>query len=237
MISTITIGDLHGNDRWKDVDPTRYDRIIFLGDYLDSFYMSDDALLRNFREVIAFRESYPDRVVLLLGNHEISYLGREYRCSGYRGTIAGEVQTMLTEYRELFAVAWQHGRYLWTHAGIDRVWFERHLLPMGSDVVGRPADTLQRLYEASFPPLFEVGWDRGGRQGATGGPFWVDMRQLITGPLGGYHQIVGHNPVPTIRMFMPGGEASDTSVTFCDCIERGDGTLFELNIPVDPSAR
>ena len=68
----ITFGDLHGSTRWKDIDPLSYDRIIFLGDYLNSFTLTDDEIIRNFTEVIAFKHDHSDRVQLLLGNHELS---------------------------------------------------------------------------------------------------------------------------------------------------------------------
>ena len=33
----ISIGDLHGKDVWKQIDPANYDKIIFVGDYTDDF--------------------------------------------------------------------------------------------------------------------------------------------------------------------------------------------------------
>jgi predicted phosphodiesterase len=31
----ITIGDIHGRDNWKSIDITQYDKVIFMGDYVD----------------------------------------------------------------------------------------------------------------------------------------------------------------------------------------------------------
>lgn len=33
----IVIGDLHGKDIWQTIDFTQYEKVVFLGDYVDSF--------------------------------------------------------------------------------------------------------------------------------------------------------------------------------------------------------
>jgi len=65
----ISVGDLHGNNIWKTIDPELYDKIIFVGDYTDSFHLTDSAILDNLLDLIEFKKSYPDKVFLLLGNH------------------------------------------------------------------------------------------------------------------------------------------------------------------------
>ena len=45
----LTIPDLHGKTVWKNVFDTNYDRIIFLGDYVDDFPPTTDGeILDNF---------------------------------------------------------------------------------------------------------------------------------------------------------------------------------------------
>jgi len=231
MIKTITIGDLHGRDRWKSVDPEQFDKIIFLGDYFDSFMVGDEAMLQNFAEIIAFKQEYFDKVVLLLGNHETSYLSSKYRSTGYRPTIADVVEKLLWSYMELFKIAWQKGPYLWTHAGVHQLYYDTRIVPEMVESDLNVADTLQRLYEAEFPPIFEVGEERGGRRGDIGGPLWIHKERLMGNPLRGYHQIVGHTPIRTVIHYQPREEDPDTTITFCDCIERGDEKLYELIIP------
>jgi hypothetical protein len=230
-MKTITIGDVHGRDRWKSVDPERYDKIIFLGDYFDSFMVSDEAMLQNFTEIVAFKQEYFDKVVLLLGNHETSYLSIKYRSTGYRPNIAGVIEKLLWGYHELFKIAWQYKKYLWTHAGVHQQYFSTRIVPeqLASDQT--VADTLQRLYEAEYPPIFEVGEERGGQRGNIGGPLWIHKERLMEDPLQGFHQIVGHTPVRTIVQHQPRLEDADTTITFCDCIERGDEKLYECEIP------
>ena len=50
------------------------DQVVFLGDYLDPYSREgitfEDALI-EFEEILDFKKAYPDKVVLLVGNHEI----------------------------------------------------------------------------------------------------------------------------------------------------------------------
>ena len=230
MIKTITIGDLHGLNRWKDVDPGRYDKIIFLGDYFDSFIVSDDVMLQNFADIIAFKQEFFDKVILIIGNHEMSYLNEGYRSTGYRPAIAGLIEGLLWKFMELFKIAWQHKNYLWSHAGIEQKFYDKHIAPQILVSDNTLADTLQRLFEVEYPPLFEVGYERGGDYNNIGGLLWLHGERLLRTPLKGYHQIVGHTPCRTILHHIPYEDDPETSVTLCDCIERGDEKLYEIEI-------
>lgn len=226
----ITIGDIHGHDAWKSVDPDDYDMIIFLGDYLDSFVMTDNEILENFEAIIEFRLTCPDKVVLLIGNHEMSYISGMYRCTGYRPSIASRVEKLLFTHIDIFRIAWQHENFLWTHAGVHQEFYDRKISGRVEETDETLSGTLQRLFEEGYMPIFEVGYERGGRYGNRGGPLWVDKARLREKPLKGYHQIVGHNPVKTIEHIQPWPEDPDTTVTFCDNIERGDGSFYELEV-------
>jgi predicted MPP superfamily phosphohydrolase len=67
----IAIGDLHGKDCWLTIDPDKYDKIIFVGDYVDASDISREKIVENLEQVIAFKLKHPEKVELLLGNHDI----------------------------------------------------------------------------------------------------------------------------------------------------------------------
>lgn len=226
---TITIGDLHGMNDWKRIDPEKYDVIVFLGDYVDSFFVDDDEMLNNLDEIIAFRKTNPNKVKLLLGNHEISYLYQNYRAAGYRKFIADEIIARLEQNKEMFQVAFQYKNYLWTHAGIHYGFYSHYIQPRQIETDPNLAFTLERLYHETFKPLFEIGTERGGRRNATGGPFWLDANRLVSNPLRGYHQIVGHTPVDSIQQYFPFESDSTTSVTLCDTIEYGNRKFHKMD--------
>lgn len=72
----LALGDVHGRRFWKEpfekyIDEV--DKVIFIGDYMDMYpnenIMYDDAI-NNFNEIIEAKRKYPDKVILLLGNHK-----------------------------------------------------------------------------------------------------------------------------------------------------------------------
>lgn len=81
------IGDVHGKSWWKSLvkDIDEVDMIVFLGDYVDSYNISDEQIINNLLDIIEFKKSYEDKVILLLGNHEYNYISPYIGyCSGYR---------------------------------------------------------------------------------------------------------------------------------------------------------
>ena len=71
--------DIHGRIFWKYSIEHKgeFDKIIFLGDYLDAY--SPDLLVNekdNFKEIIQFKKDNLDKVILLLGNHEIVLINK-----------------------------------------------------------------------------------------------------------------------------------------------------------------
>ena len=55
----LAVGDLHGSDHWKTIDPKKHDKIIFMGDYIDSFVFTDTEIVHNLKEVIQEMLDYP----------------------------------------------------------------------------------------------------------------------------------------------------------------------------------
>jgi metallophosphoesterase superfamily enzyme len=121
-MKTITIGDLHGRDCWKQVDVKDYNKVIFVGDYTDSFTVKDGDIRTNLLEIVCLKKEHPDKVELLIGNHDFNYMFREdnFYCSGYRASMHDSLWVIFNENKKLFKVAHQEGDYLFTHAGSVR---------------------------------------------------------------------------------------------------------------------
>lgn len=73
----IIVPDVHGRTFWRKTTELidNVDKVIFLGDYLDPYPDIDgifphEALI-EFKDILEFKKSYPDKVILLLGNHKI----------------------------------------------------------------------------------------------------------------------------------------------------------------------
>lgn len=111
-MKALVIGDIHGKEDWKDVDYMEYDRVIFVGDYLDSFTHSSAQLYSNLRGIIELKSFFPNKITLLLGNHDIQYfrfswINATFRCSGYRPDLEYqfEVSKVFENNLSLFEIA------------------------------------------------------------------------------------------------------------------------------------
>jgi predicted MPP superfamily phosphohydrolase len=220
----ITISDLHGRNPWLHIDVESYDKVIFLGDYTDSYDLSDAAILENLSQIIRLKQQAPDKVVLLIGNHDAQYLHfPHYRCSGFRPSMLPALTSLFTENQPLFQIAHQEGSYLFTHAGVTNRWLAHipkgHLsakLELNLQALDQLADAMNTMHQNRMmrTALFDVSHLRGGYDEA-GGPLWADKRETSTDYLPGLHQIVGHTPVPEFTTI--GDETG--SITYTDVLQ------------------
>src|SRR5690554_4185117 len=125
-IKILAIGDLHGRSCWQAIQFDQYDKIVFLGDYVDSEYYGDQEILSNFRAVIDLKIAFPEKVVLILGNHDIQYLYYpKYSCSGFRPAMQPILTAIYNQHQHLFQIAYQVDNYLFSHAGLSLPWHEK----------------------------------------------------------------------------------------------------------------
>ena len=230
----LTISDLHGRTVWKEADFSDYDRIVFLGDYTDSYVVDDDTIFTNLSEIIQLKRRNPAKFVLLIGNHDAQYLHfPHYRCSGFRAWAQPALSSLLAKYEKLFQIAHQEKAYLFTHAGVSAKWLTRLLsktqpndpsLTPDANVatllnnVHRQSATFRNL-------LFEVGPKRGGMD-LFSGPVWADRDETKDDFLPGYHQVVGHTPIDDITTY--GDETG--SITYTDVLQTRT-RFYEITIP------
>jgi len=221
----LTIGDIHGRQYWKSVDPNKYDKIIFVGDYVDQFPpMTDIEIENNLLEIIEFKKQYLDKIVLLIGNHDVHYmfLNEGFQCSGYRPSMAMKLKIIFNENKKLFDIAYQIDKYIWSHAGISQGWydFNKKEIEETRDQFNCStlADTLNRiLYTNNFRILFQCGIKRSGRYN-FGGLTWADRKETMYNYLPDYFQIVGHTPISNITKF---GD-DNGNITYVDVLNEVD---------------
>lgn len=235
-MKTISIGDIHGRDSWKEIlfgsldsytfwreayisgapfdwNPDlpflAYDEIIFIGDYVDSFDIPSPIILRNLEEIIDLKKILGDRVVLLLGNHDIQYFVRDNQCTGYRSDMKYDLEDIFRKNEDLFKMAHQNGLYLWTHAGVRSLWLRelreslydkrmRFRKVLMADKPVTIADEINMGWSFRLYPIFYVDPASGGFE-AYGGPLWLRPGGLDRDPIPGMTQIVGHTEIASIK--------------------------------------
>jgi len=236
QIHYLTIGDLHGRNLWHEAVQqwlflSDQRRVVFLGDYVDSRTLALASQLVNLHQVLALKKEFPDRVILLLGNHDAHYLWTDApRGSGFSASAHAALFPVFQENAGLFQLAYEHDtpdgqRYLWTHAGVSNAWIETvPPLAVETDDDAQAftlGDTLNYMADSGRlrQHLLAVGAPRGGH--GPGGPLWADAQELKH-PIVGFHQIVGHTALPEAKPLVAAGNAT-TSLVLCDYNDHADG--------------
>lgn len=225
-MKTVSIGDTHGIAAAEQVEMIidHHDKFIFLGDYVDSFDVDNSSMLKNLLDIIALKERFPEKIVLLWGNHDIHYfLGDRYYSSGYRPEMRQEFHRIFRDNEKLFQLAYQAGDFIWTHAGISDLWLKKRLKYVLNNEMTL-ADILNEAFSVRYPSLFDVGFNRGGSN-IAGGPLWCDKEELIQFPLKGFNQIAGHNRVEDFEI-IPAGDKKIILVDLLDNYEEIDASCF-----------
>jgi hypothetical protein len=209
----ITIGDIHGRDNWKSIDIHQYDKMIFMGDYVDGREELDE--LRNLEEIIDLKLKYPDKVILLIGNHDLQYHWHSSkRLRVYKEKYALDYQRLFKQYEEHFQLSYFAHDHIWVHAGITSKWLQ-YMQTIGHDFSEYNAKGLSahlnHLFEKGCKDLFSVGKARGGFD--VGGPFWADVSEL-NASAAPFHQVVGHNKMHGLTHH----ESEKGSIRFTDCL-------------------
>lgn len=218
-MKTVSIGDTHGIAIVNLVSKliNEFDKVIFVGDYVDSFDVDNLTMEKNLLDIIELKKKYSEKIILLWGNHDIQYLlGDQYLCPGYRFEMKLDFYEIFCANVKLFQFSYQINNYLWTHAGVHNDWFEKRFsLCLGNhENLCSYAESLNMAFEERFMPMFDVGYKRGGLH-KFGGPLWCDRTELLTNPLKIVNQIVGHSRVKNIQKV----RKADMEIAFIDILE------------------
>ena len=217
MKNWIIIPDVHGRRFWRKAVETleapghEEVGVIFLGDYVDPYpwegILPGEAVM-ELEDIIAFKNRYPGRVVLLLGNHDLGYLD-SYICSCRRDSIrAGRLKQLFEDNMDLFDMVHidmdSGKKVLFSHAGVGEGWVRRR-----QDIVcvdghlfhpGRLNELLHGTRSERgmlFRALADVSWYRGGSDPVSS-PVWADVDEYCGGEplLDGYYHVFGHTLNP-----------------------------------------
>lgn len=196
-IKYLIIPDVHGRDFWihpvEETLDTSEAHIIYLGDYLDPYpsewrgteFNCQDVALDRFQQIINLKKQYPERITLLLGNHDCGYALGDDICScrmDYRNK--QKIEKLFSENQELFRLAEQFdiaGKHIvFSHAGILKGWAD---LIWRGEVSSPHFNVVDRLNNAWLTDDYRVldalgDYDayRGYGGYKYGSPVWSDIR-------------------------------------------------------------
>ena len=220
--NVLFIGDIHGNKDWEKIaleGLTHFYEIVFLGDYVDSFFVKPTDQIKNLKKLIHFAKSKTNednKITLLLGNHDYAYINGYSGISGYQYALSGEYQRIFRENIDLFKIAWGYKnestqKYtLATHAGLTRRFWNSFVLPIFTEgnylnelVKDKKPEDLEihetlNLLRDKGSLLWKVGYYRGGS--GTPGPLCADYMETIEDAYDNINQVFGHTPKTAVTI-------------------------------------
>jgi predicted MPP superfamily phosphohydrolase len=205
---TIVLGDTHGRSVWKlIVNMEKPDRVIFIGDYFDSYDLTAVEQMHNFNEIIEYKESSKAEVVLLIGNHDHHYYPEigNTGTSGYQYGAAAAIGKVVDDNRQHLQMAYSFDNFLFTHAGVSPVFMDD---TFGAD--GWDKDNIVELLNEKMkyqPKAFEFSGFESSGDNTTQTPIWIRPRSLMSankkherGLKNDYIQIVGHTQMKELDL-------------------------------------
>ena len=190
----IALGDIHGRSDWMTIiDKNTFDKVIFIGDYFDTHEnIPPEQQKENFKEIVSFKKSNMDKVVLLCGNHDYHYLRTTNETySGYQQWQKTDIQELLHPAIDegLLQMCFTYDNLLFCHAGITKTWCKNNLIQ--EDSIEESVNDLFKFKPTSFR------FTRGKNYSPYGddveqSPIWVRPKSLLKDRIEGFIQVVGH---------------------------------------------
>lgn len=231
MEEMLIIPDVHGRTFWREPCNNWKGKIIFLGDYFDPYPqegITDEMAYVNAIEVFKFIERNSDRVIALLGNHDLHYIFDTFsESTRYSFQYAPKIKELFNKYIKYFQLAYEVDKFLFTHAGITETWGKaledsKHYNERLSTATNLN-NLLLRMFkgdEEAISFLSWVGYSRGGWS-TSGSCVWADLREtLFCNQYKNYTQIVGHSQVKElVNSLTLGPEVTNykNSIYYTDC--------------------
>ena len=216
----LIFGDVHGREDWIKIvelyDISKLDKIIFVGDYVDSYIHRPVEIIHNLKKIIDFKLAHLDKVELLLGNHDWAYIHDMSGIKGFNWHARIDYKAIFEEHKNLFKIAWGYTNLntqkytLVTHAGLTLTYYNNYILNPTKDdtsILYKLTNGDISKYEIhellNFMINHEIIYKIGaGRRGmGTPGPLWADYNELIKDPYPNINQVFGHTAPGTVKLF------------------------------------
>ena len=212
-VKTLVLGDIHGRTIWKDIiEHEQPDLTIFLGDYVSThdYGVTEQSQIDNLENILKYKESHPDKVVMLRGNHDIQHLGYYWaECSGYFYEVGKYMESNKDRFLE--NTQWIHviGNTIFSHAGISDVWMKNSNIDNVLDI-----NKLEPSELFGFTPdgLFDMYGDS-----KTQPPTWIRPTTLAQCCIKDYDQVVGHTPMKKL-INISKSTIQNRNILMCDCL-------------------
>ena len=184
----IIIPDVHGRKFWERIidEKPENEKIIFLGDYTDPYPIEgieQETIPDSIRKIIELKEKFPDDVILLLGNHDLSYVYSGLPKCRFDRERQSEIRDLFSKNRQLFQIAYKSDKYVYSHAGILQRWLDyerfyfKNLTDL-EDIVNKLNSDWWDFNDSQLSnTLGDISFWRGGIDDC-GSCIWADVREF-----------------------------------------------------------
>lgn len=230
----LIIPDLHGKDIVKllsNYNLETFDKMVFMGDYFDSFTIKPVKQLENFNKILELKEKYEDRIELLIGNHDLHYLNSKFRCAGFDDKFYFSFnQVLMPLYKnKTLKVCVVIDNYLFSHAGISNNWLKRLNIENKSITKNNIDLLINFVFQSSLEFFsFQKPEDSNERYSIYGdntyqSPLWIRPTSLIKDKVSfigseNITQVVGHTSIQEIQV--------KNNIIFTDCLDYKEELLI-----------
>ena len=193
MSKILIVPDVHGRKFWHKAEELidKVDLVVFLGDYLDPYSyegISFDDAIEELGLILEFKEKYSDKVTLLVGNHDMHYIVREFMdCSRLNEDYRLTMHDFFMNNIDKFQLIHEIDNYLFSHAGVYLEWTKKY------EITLEELFNFKKFLEGRWHTLEDVSYTRGGWC-KVGSCVWADIRESLNNelPVMFKKQIVGH---------------------------------------------
>jgi len=238
----VAIGDIHGRDYWKQIVAQEQDAdtFVFVGDYFDSFTIKGVDQINNFLDIIEFKKQSKVPVILLLGNHDYHYYPgiEDSGTSGYQALMAPSIKHAISDNKHHLQLAYQHGEFVFTHAGISSEWLDDMIIGWNADVIVEYINDLFKYKPACIAYRSFKYYDYENNQATLAAgygdetfqsPIWIRPKSLMRANRDTLRkqiiQVVGHTPQDTIDIE---GKSTGGRYYFIDTLEYGQNQYLVI---------
>lgn len=198
----LVLGDTHGRSDWKEIinlEPDA-DKIVFIGDYFDSFTIKPEVQINNFLDIVEYKKQNKDKVILLFGNHDFHYIYPE-KYSGYNAQNAFLYKEVLNNaiVDRLLQMCYINENFIFTHAGVSKLWLRDNF--SAEKLLKVPIDELinDAFYKGKLD-IFAFTGDNPYGDCIYAGCIWIRPKSLHKAAIKDFIQVVGHTQVKEIKI-------------------------------------
>jgi hypothetical protein len=200
----VALGDIHGRDIWKQIvsiENSNTDKWVFIGDYFDTRDgIEVPTQIQNFREILDFKKENPDKVFLIIGNHDFHYLkgcGETY--TGYQQFAAMDINEVLQPALTSghIQICHVYDEFIFSHAGLTQTWCENNEIDLFNIEESINVKFMKNMEAFRFE--YGENLDRSGND-VTQSPIWVRIPSLLKDMVKGFTYVVGHTTVKQMHM-------------------------------------